>query len=561
MKNKSFLWVGICALALSFSAAKIPACQIEETRVDRHLFQTQEVIPAKFGGWVFQVGSTPRLIWRDVDEVRRLGRDAAFDVRWFDSELNESPEPNAAGRWLASIQGFAPNGTPMRRAFTFFALPTKIDNNFVPDLTFEFTNFPGPNAPSSWKEFKPEFDRISRDILNRSLIDSEKGAILIAGIAESVPVGRPRIPIESTSVVNDDFHLALKLKLMKATVRTLQPHRLRESPATMLHDGAPADAGVPIDAKTKIDDFCRDWAKATNEPFVTLIARRGVIITHQAFGNDESDVPITQDYRCWVASITKTVTSIMFSQFVDQHLIELDSPISSVFSDYPLNDSHVPTFRQCLNHTSGLSGHSDFGGMKNPHLENVILNGIDVNEPGKAYAYSGMGFELVAKAMEIASGKSAARVFHEHLFQPLGFGDAALGNASSDGEFTAMELGILGQWVANEGSYGNKEFINPATFSELLPKPLEIPGATEEQGLGLHWVRHRKPGSAKDSMRPEDQLYGTHTVGHGSFSGCIFVVDLDQKLVIVQVRKKYSSKDDDWYYRFFQMVAEAIDSK
>ena len=126
-------------------------------------------------------------------------------------------------------------------------------------------------------------------------------------------------------MLNDDYHLALKLKLqgLQQRVRALQPPRRRDAPATVLHEGSLAEAGMRPDAKTKIDDVCRAWAEDTGEPFVTLVARRGVIVTHEAFGRDPSGQPITRDYRCWVASITKTVTALLFSQFVDQHLLGL----------------------------------------------------------------------------------------------------------------------------------------------------------------------------------------------------------------------------------------------
>jgi CubicO group peptidase (beta-lactamase class C family) len=537
------------------------ARQAADVRNERQLFQTQELTTSRFGGWIFQIGNTPRIIWRDVDEVRRLGRDASFRVRWFDATLTEFPEPGEAGRWMAWLEGEAPNGTPFRRSFTFFALPKKIENGFAPDLSIEFANFPGPDAPQTWVEHKAEFDRAAREFLTRSLIDSEKGAILLAGIAEAKPLGHPVRYVESTSVANDELQLALKLKMLdlEDKAQPLQPPRLRATPASVLHAGPAGEAGVPADAKVKIDAFCREWAAATGEPFVTLVARRGVIITHEAFGMDATGKPVDLEYRCWVASITKTVTALMFSQFVDQNRIDLDAPLSNVFPDFPVNDRHVPTFRQCLNHTAGLAGHGDFGGMKNPNLENVILNGIDVIEPGKAHAYSGMGFELVAKAMEIVAGKSAARIYDEHLFRPLGFGDVVMGNASSDGEFTAMELGVLAQWVANGGSYGDLEFVSPQTLEQFLPRPLDLPGAVDDQGLGMHRVRHRKPGAGNNSMRPEDQLFGPRTLGHGSFSGCILVVDPDQQLVITQVRKKFGQADNDWYARFFQTIAASID--
>jgi CubicO group peptidase (beta-lactamase class C family) len=517
-------------------------------------------MPSRSGGWIFPVGTTPRIIWRDVDDVRRLGREVTFRVRWFNSDLDEFPEPNASGRWLAWIEGQAPNGTVFRRSLTFFALPQKIEPGFDLNLSVELTKFPGPNAPLAWSEHKAEFDRVAQEFLTRSLIDSEMGAILIAGIAESKPLGRPKRFTESTSVANDTVQLALKLKMLglQNNVQMLKPYRTRPTSATELRQGPPDEAGVPADAKSKIDEFCRAWALATGEPFVTMVAQRGVIVTHEAFGNDPSGGPLDRDYRCWVASITKTVTALMFSQFVDQQLIDFDAPISTVFPDFPDNDSHVPTFRQCLNHTAGLSGHGDFGGMRNPHLENVILNAIDANEPGKEHVYSGMGFELAAKAMEMVAGKAAARIYDEHLFRPLGFGDVVMRNASSDGEFTAMELGILAQWVANQGSYGDMEFITPETFNELLPRPLHMAGATDDQGLGLHRVRHRKPHAAKDSMLAEDHLFGPRTIGHGSFSGCIFVIDPDTQLVITQVRQRFGPADEDWYARFFETIAEAV---
>ena len=555
---KCFLTTIVC-----LSPDAVSAQQVLNTREDRVQFQAQELTTSKFGGWVFQVGNTPRIVWRDVVEVQRIGGDLSFQTRWFDASLNEHPEPIASGRWLAWIEGKAPNGTPFRRSFTFYAFPKKLDNGFVPDLTVEFPKFPGPNAPPAWNEHRFEFDRIGKEMMIRALLDSEKGAILIAGIAESKPLGRPKRYVESTSVANGDVHLALKLKLLglEDKVRDLKVPTIRSTPAVSLRDGTPNEAGVPPDAKQKIDQFCQAWAESTGEPFVTLVARRGVIITHQAFGHDDSGAPLNLDYRCWVASITKTITALMFSQFVDQQLIELDNPVSSVFPDYPENDKHVPTFRQCLNHTSGLAGFGDFGGMQNPNLENIFLNAIDIVEPGKSFAYTGNGFELVAKAMEIVSGKSAVRLYDEHFFRPLGLGDVVLGNASSGGEFTAMELGIMAQWVANQGSYGDLEFIEPKTFEQLLPKQLDIDGSIETKGLGMVWVRHVRPGADKNSTAPKDQLFSGRTIGHGSFSGCIFFVDLEQQLVITQVRQKFAKADDEWYSRFFQTVAAAIDDK
>jgi CubicO group peptidase (beta-lactamase class C family) len=526
----------------------------------RSLFQSQELMTSKQAGWIFPMEKTPRLVWRDVDEVRELGGDVKFRVRWFNSQFEEFSEPKESGRWIAWIEGTAPNDTPMRRSHTFYAIPPNLAVSTTPDLTVEFPRFPGPDLPIQWQEHRAEISRLASDMLVRSLVDNEQGAILIAGIIESKPLGHPARFVESASVLNDDIHLALKLKLqgLAEGVRGLRPPRQRATRATMIREGSAADAGVQADAKEKIEELCTAWAEDSGEPFVTLVAKRGVIVSHRAYGVDSTGQTVDLDYRCWVASITKTVTGLMFSQFVDQNLVSLDDSLASVFVDYPKNTEYVPTFRECLNHTSGLTGHSEYGGMKNPHLENVILNGLDVNEPNSKYAYCGMGFELTAKAMEILAGKSAVRVYSDHLFEPLGFGDVRLGNASSDGEFTAMELGILAQWVANRGSYGDHEFISYATFDQLLPQPINVAdrGYTEDEGIGMHWIRHLRPGAPLGSKRPEDLLFSPGTVGHGSFSGCVFVVDPEQQLVITQVRRQTGPRHAEWSARFFRTIAE-----
>ncbi len=529
---------------------------------ERHRFQCQELMAAKHGGWIFPPDTVPRIIWRDVDEVRRLHGDVDFRVRWFDADLNEFPQPNHPGRWMASISGTAPNGTPLRRALTFFAFPPDMSRGSSLDLKVDLPNFPGTQSPPPWREREREIVKLLSGMVGQALINSEQGAILLAGLFESETLGRPAQYTESASVMNDEHHLALKLKQLglQGKSRSLRPPRPLDTPATELRTGSAEQAGVTADANARIDAICQAWADDSGEPFVTLVARRGVIITHRAFGHGGSDAALPLDYRCWVASLTKTVTSLMFSQFVDQGLIDLNAPISSVFPEFPKNDPHVPTFRQCLTHTSGLSGHGEFGGMKNPHLENIVLNGIDVNEPNSRYVYCGLGFELVAKAMEIVAGKSAVRIYHDHLFSPLGFGDVVLGNASSDGEFTAMELAILAQWVANEGRYGMLEFISPQTFKFLLPQPVRVAddGYTQDEGLGMHWMRHQRSGIEPGGEPQKQFLFGPRTLGHGSFSGCVFVIDPEQQLVITQVRRNTGARHAEWSTKFFQTIADTI---
>lgn len=547
------------------AATTLPAAPDPELlRAERRRFQDQELIPARPMSYIFNVGDTPRIIWRDVDEVRRLGGSAIPRVRWFDGAWREVDQPDAPGRWGAYIEGRAPNGTPLRRALTFYARPPGFLFYFLPESFREMPLAPAPVAPEVWAEHGAEIARVSKDLLFRALNDSEQGAILLAGLSAAAPLGRAPRTTESAALANERYHLGLKLRVLGLAdrVRPLAMPRRLDPPARALREGTPAEAGVRPEAKAIIDGICSDWAVDSGVPFVTLVARWGVIVTHEAFGADKDGAPIDREFRCPVFSITKTLTAMLFSQFVDQGLIGLDDSLATVFPDYePLGD-WVPTFRECLTHTSGLKGHGDWGGVRNAHLDNIILNGLDTNRPGTRYEYSGTGFDLAAEAMELVSGRVAADLFQDHLFAPLGLGDVPTGNASSDARLTAYELGAVAQWLANGGSYGVHEFISQATFDALLPEDLNTryPGIDENEGIGMHWMwRDHRPGAQAGSTRAEDLIFSRRTIGHGSLSACILRVDLDRELIVVQVRREAGPRHGEWADRFFLAIVDNLE--
>ncbi|MFM7116845.1 MAG: serine hydrolase domain-containing protein, partial [Planctomycetota bacterium] len=358
--------------------------------------------------------------------------------------------------------------------------------------------------------------------------------------------------------------LALKLKLLGLEQKIRPLAAPREVESRSVADGSTSASQLTPEqlarAKQAIDGYCQEWCTATGEPFVIKVVLDGQEVTHAAFGSGPDGQPVGLDYRCWVASLTKTVTGLMVARFLDQDLLGLDDSLASVFPDYPQGNAHVPTFRQCLNHTAGFEGHGEFGGMNHPHFENVILNAIELNQPGRMHRYSGTGYELVAKALELISGQPAVQLYAEQLFQPLGCGDVVLGNASSDAELTAAELALLGGLLAERGQSGGKQFFRPETLEFLLPRELHVEAAPAHgYGVGLHWVYHRRPGAQPDSLRPEDLLFSPKTVGHGSLSGCILMVDLDRRLVITQARRQFKDVDNEWYGKFFQVVAKSLE--
>ena len=90
--------------------------EAKRTQELRQQFLTQELITAKPGAWILKPGDTPRIVWRDLEEVRRLGFDGNLRVRWFDAKLNESDVPGESGRWAWSRRSTSSWVPPSPRA-------------------------------------------------------------------------------------------------------------------------------------------------------------------------------------------------------------------------------------------------------------------------------------------------------------------------------------------------------------------------------------------------------------------------------------------------------------
>ncbi|WP_165072874.1 serine hydrolase domain-containing protein [Paludisphaera rhizosphaerae] len=487
-------------------------------------------------------------------------------MRWFDAAANEAVKPDKPGPWVAVVESKAPNGTVARRSMTFYVRPPMFLLFLFPatNLTFSIPPFPSPIVEAVWREHQSEIDRDAHDLLFRAFNDSEAGARLLAGLGGAPALGRPPKTFETAAARVEEMHLSAKRKLhgLPAEGKTLKPPQAISPPAPALHEGTAAEAGVAPELVDKLRALCREWAEDSKQPFTTLVARRGVVVLHEAFGRRPDGRPAALDDRNEVFSITKTATAILFSRFLESGLVRLDDPISTVLPDYPKDDPHVPTFRQCFTHTAGLAGHGDFGGMRNVFLDNVVLNGLDAVFPGDTYAYSGMGFDLSASAMELITGKASARLYHDELCEPFGLGDVPFDGAAAGGHFTAFELGVLAQWLANGGAYGDRRHVSPEVFASMLPEPVlkrwPKAGYNDDEGIGMHWLRIPKPGAPANSKKPEDLLFGPRMVGHGSLSQCMLMADLDSGLIITQSRSTGGPKFAEWSAKFYKTIAEGL---
>lgn len=525
-------------------------------------FQDTRIRPVKGMGFRMRAGGEFfTLDWERPEAVRSWLGSFPLRVQWFDAEGRPAAKPERPGRYAALIEGGTAAGLHVRRALTFYARPEdwRPELGSRPALTME--PLEGDRIDRTvWQEHNAVITRDLTEDFFRRLLNTEDGAILLAALAEAKPQGHPLRATQTPVARHLAHHLALKLKVLgrnAASLRPLAPPRSLVHAAPVITPGTPAAAGVAPGLASRLDAVARRWAEESREPFVLLVARRGVIVLHQAYPV-AGRTPVTIDSRFDVASISKAITGLMFARFLDQGLLAADDPVGRVLPDFPAEGPAAITYRHCFTHTTGLDGHGLWGGMANPWLDNVIANGPPRLSPGRVHRYNGMGYDLAGRAMELVTGRTYLQLFDEDLFEPLGLGPVALSDLAYSMELSALDLAKLGQLMLNRGTYGDREFFSAQAFDQLLPRPLAesypaLAGKDETRGLqwGLGWLW--MPCEENGRM-----LLGPRVLGHGSASACILRVDLDRELVIAQVRRTAGPLYDRFYIDLARELAGGL---
>jgi methyl acetate hydrolase len=184
---------------------------------------------------------------------------------------------------------------------------------------------------------------------------------------------------------------------------------------------------------------------------VALAADENGLVYSGAFGDREigSGVEMTLDTVCWIASMTKAVTSVCAMQLVEQGRLTLDGSLVEVLPQ--LADVRVLegfdadgapilrppkvsiTLRHLLTHTAGFSydiwnadlgRYAAYAGLPGIiECKNAALATPLICDPGDRWEY-GINVDFVGKAVEAVNGQTLEAYMREHIFQPLEMPDS-----------------------------------------------------------------------------------------------------------------------------------------
>jgi CubicO group peptidase (beta-lactamase class C family) len=221
----------------------------------------------------------------------------------------------------------------------------------------------------------------------------------------------------------------------------------------------PAGAHFNQDKLAKVGAFFRnevDTGKIAGA--IVLIQQHGKPVYHQSFGVQDvvSKAPITDQTIFRLFSMTKAISSVVAMTLVENGKIKLDDPVSKYipsFADVKVGVEKIaadgtkslelvpprrpPTVLDLMRHTSGITYgfYGDSLVRKAYAASNLYGGDFDLAEfaeriaklplqdqPGTLWEY-GHSTDVLARVMEVVSGKSLLAIEQEKLLDPLGMKD------------------------------------------------------------------------------------------------------------------------------------------
>jgi len=160
-----------------------------------------------------------------------------------------------------------------------------------------------------------------------------------------------------------------------------------------------------------------------------LVAKGQEVLYEGSFGfaNRELEVPVGPTSRFCVASITKPMTQVIAFRLMEAQLLALSDPISKWLPDFP--QAGKITVEMLLRHQAGVphrvTTESEEAMPLTPaDMVELAAKAEFMFEPGSSSSYSSGGYAVLARVLELASGKSYSELLAQHVFGPAGMTDS-----------------------------------------------------------------------------------------------------------------------------------------
>jgi CubicO group peptidase (beta-lactamase class C family) len=379
----------------------------------------------------------------------------------------------------------------------------------------------------------------------------------------------------------------------------------------------PAGAHFNPQKLARAGDFLRDQVAQGKIPgAILLIQQHGKPVYHEFFGVQDvvSKAPMTDQTIFRLFSMTKAITSVAAMMLVDEGKLPLEDPVAKYIPSFAnvkvgvekknedgtkalalVSPNRPPTILDLMRHTSGVTYgfYGDSLVRKAYAAANLYSGDFDLAEfaeriaklplhdqPGSLWQY-GHSTDILARVMEIVSGKSLIEFEREKLLDPLGMKDTGffVTNAEkqkllaqpmpNDSDFrvgrvndptvpkkwqsasggmvsTMSDFSKFAQMLLDGGKFEGKTYLSPKAFERMTTDQIG-PGSGVGRdyfyfpgdgfGFGLGLAVRTDPGNAKPP--PPGSLGELKWDGA---SGCYFVIDRKQDMFFVLLEQTPSER-------------------
>jgi len=179
----------------------------------------------------------------------------------------------------------------------------------------------------------------------------------------------------------------------------------------------------------KLNDYLVSAATAYKFNGVALVARKGEVLLHKAYGwkNIVDNTYIDTASIFPILSITKSFTAMVILKLQEENKLSVKDKVSKYLPDFPNGDKI--SIENLITHTSGLYNYTDDIGEEDSAIVNhpvarkrvldIFYNKPLSYEPGQGFDYNNSGYYLAGMIIEKVSGKTWEQNIRDLIFDPL----------------------------------------------------------------------------------------------------------------------------------------------
>ncbi|HEX5051038.1 MAG TPA: alpha/beta fold hydrolase [Planctomycetota bacterium] len=295
----------------------------------------------------------------------------------------------------------------------------------------------------------------------------------------------------------------------------MRPHLAVVGSALLCTGLALAQAGDLPPLRAAVDRLAADLHL---EGAGLVVVRDGTEVYRSVHGQ------FTDDLVLPIASASKWLCVATVLSLVDAGVLDLDVPVARYVEEFDRADKQALTLRQCLACTGGLAPRLP-GRMRGWDMRRFAAAAADAglrDNPGAAFRYGGLGFQIAAVAVERATGKSWHEVFAERIASPLGLQHTQFGTllpvggepgrtplpwVAGGAVSTLADYSRFLQMLVAGGRFGERQVLSAASvqamFRDQVREQIEVKAAGFDAdrvryGLGS-WIEELAEGGPRVS--------------------------------------------------------------